>query len=306
MRTHEFILRIRLPRATAQGMLAASLLLGTADFLNPGQNTLKWTTYVPSPNGAFVNLTSNNAALLATNGGDVYLGGEQGCGFTPPATGGNRFTTTPPINCTDMVNSPRVVRLYDSNIVGIGGVEPNKSGARNLPILHIRGNIWVDRLFWSDLDAAGITEWPFDLNSDFTVDKCPNIKNCVITKNTTLTINWSITEAIIAGTPYPVKNPKTGETKMYKDYTPRFITRIGHATGGNLYVDLNPKWTVLQPEGGLPWLPMSITIDGSPNHNLGAITGQCTYTAVGGTDLKGTCSLKFPKVNNYKLGIKLI
>ena len=302
MRTHEFILRIRLTRGTARGLLSAALLLGPAALLNPGQNTLKWTTYIPSPNGAFVNLTSNNAAQLSSADGDVYLGGDQGCGFTPSPTAGTRYTETPLINCTkDVEYNPRVVRILNNVLINeqgqSGGTEPKKIGKRYYPILHIRGNIWVNRLFWSDVD----------LDSNFTVDKCPNLDNCVITKNTTLTINWSITEAIISGKPYPVKDPKTGETKIYKDYFPRFVTRIGHTTGSNLYVDLNPTWKILQPDGGSPVLPPPppTMINGTTGKNLGDITGQCTYSVTAGTDLKGTCTLAFPKANNYTLGIEL-
>ncbi len=314
MRTHEFILRIRLTRDAARGLLAAALFLGPAGSLNPGQNTLKWTAYYPSPNGVFMNLTSNNESYLATTNGDVSLGGNQGCGFNPAAPTLTKFTDKPPVNCADAA-APRVVRVYDKNIApSIGGVEPSKDGSgRSLPILHVRGDIWVDRLFWSDLPAAGIERWPADIDSNFSVDKCPNINNCSITKKTTLKINWSITEGIaLRKDSFPEKDPKTGEIKFYKLYGARSTTRIRHSTAGGLFIELKPTWKILQPDTGLPWPkwpPLgdkSATINGpgTPGYDPNKISGSCTYTPIK-RDLKGFCELYFPTPNSYNLFIEL-
>lgn len=304
MRTHEFILRVRISRTALRGLLMAAFLVGTAGSLNPGQNTLKWTTYYSSPKGIFTNLVSNGAVGL---GGNVTLGGDQGCGGFSP-TSQPRYTPIPPADCAGGA-PPRVVRI-DTNKLRDGILMvPSTSGNRLRPILFIRGDVWADRLLWSDTVSAmkpeGITQWPIELDNTFVVEGC-NQANCRITKGTTLKLKWSVTEAIALRTRNVAeKDPITGKTKIYNVYGARFVTRIKHATGGGFFVDIKPTWKILQPDTGDLWPKWPPVTVSDPN---GKMTGYCTYTPVvgadpkkrAGSDLNGYCEIKFPVPNNYK------
>lgn len=322
MRTREFILRIRFSRAAARFLLCAALFLGPTGRLSPGQ--LKWTTYYPEPAGAFVNLVVNNNVRLAETGGHVYVAPGQGCGFDPLTDSNSAapkpyIRPDPPIKCGS--GSARVTRID-----GPALTDPAQNGSSFIPVLHIRGDLRVERLVWADLD---VTEWPAE-TSALTVTGCIVVNGvCTVKRNTPLTVTWNVTDALY------LLYTRTEKDKDNKDviydywgtkfdtfftyiYTPTNYkqsvgvtpvppekpcadTTISNKCMRPIYKVLRTDLTKPNAGGASGTVPYPFT-DSNPNPDMRLSGGSCAYTVIpnpdpkkAATDLRGTCSFTFGK-----------